>query len=679
MKQVKILNVPIDNLTMSELLAKLKHGGVVFTPNVDHLIKLQKDQEFYQIYQTADYRVCDSQVLLFAAKFLGQPIQEKISGSDLFPAFYQYYKHDKNVTVFLLGAPEGVAYIAQQRINYEVGRQMVVDAYCPPYGFEHNPIECQKIVDLINQSGATVLAVGVGAPKQEKWIHKYKNQLKNVKVFFAVGATIEFEAGYRPRAPQWVSKTGLEWLYRLILEPKRLGKRYLIDDLPFFGMLLQQKLNFNAQRTTLAMKQLKITMLGPNLAERGGMGSVGTLIMNSAPVEVQMQYISTWEQDRSQESSLAMLQVFSRSLIVFLGQLLKGEVDLVHIHMAERGSALRKSLLILLALAFRKPVIVHAHGCEFHEFHHQLPKLGKAVLNSILQKCTYLVALSESWQQFYVKYCGLKPEQVVVLPNPVALPSQIPQRGQSEQLNLVFLGKINQRKGVFDLLQAFAQIPPQQRAKANLILAGSGSLEQARKLAQSLQIEQQVSFPGWINSEQRNELLTQADIFLLPSYNEGLPMALLEAMSWELPVITTPVGGIPELVTHKETGWLVKPGDIEQLTVAMQSLLTDTTLRLEMGNAARKQVAPLNIDQYSHFLFDLYRSALDSDQYQNAEIRWLKKRLAEEQVVRQQLQQDWEQLNTQVNFLQDQLEKQQQTLQDALTELKQTKERIAAA
>jgi len=243
MKTIDVLNVSIHNLSTAELLHRLgSEGGVVFTPNVDHLMKLQKDQEFYEAYHLANYRVCDSKIVMYASKFLGKPLQEKISGSDLFPAFYNYYKQDKNVKIFLLGAAEGVAEEAQRQINAKVGRNMVVASYSPSFGFERNAEECDQIVDLINQSGATVLAIGVGAPKQEKWIHLYKNRLQNIKVFLAIGATIDFEAGCRERSPQWMSDVGLEWLHRLLSEPQRLWKRYLLEGLPFFWLIFMQKL-----------------------------------------------------------------------------------------------------------------------------------------------------------------------------------------------------------------------------------------------------------------------------------------------------------------------------------------------------------------------------------------------------------------------------------------------------
>ncbi|VXD20353.1 UDP-N-acetyl-D-mannosaminuronic acid transferase [Planktothrix serta PCC 8927] len=241
--EINILNVPIHNISKTELLKRLgAKGGVVFTPNVDHLMKLQKDPEFYGIYQDSTYRVCDSKILIYASKFLGQPIIEKISGSDLFPAFYDYFKDNEEMTIFLMGAAEGVAKRAQEKINAKVGREMIIESYSPPFGFEKDEVECQRIIDRINNSGATVLAIGVGAPKQEKWISQYRSQLKNIKVFLAIGATIDFEAGEKGRSPQWMSDMGVEWLHRLFSEPGRLWKRYLIEDLPFFWLLILQKL-----------------------------------------------------------------------------------------------------------------------------------------------------------------------------------------------------------------------------------------------------------------------------------------------------------------------------------------------------------------------------------------------------------------------------------------------------
>lgn len=238
MKTVEILDVEIDNISQAELLEKLKEGGVVFTPNIDHVVKLQRDSLFRQAYCFADYKVCDSQLLLWVSKLIKKPIKEKISGSDLFPAFYHHYRTDDTVKIFLLGSSPGIATTAMDKINNKVGREMVVGAHSPSFQFLNDEVESEAIIRLINDSEATVLAIGVGAPKQEKWLLEYCDRLPSIKVAMAIGATIDFEAGHTSRAPIWVGSLGLEWLYRLLREPKRLWKRYLVEDVVFFWMLL---------------------------------------------------------------------------------------------------------------------------------------------------------------------------------------------------------------------------------------------------------------------------------------------------------------------------------------------------------------------------------------------------------------------------------------------------------
>lgn len=240
MTKIKVLNVDILSITKKDLLAKL-NDGIVFTPNLDHLFKLQKSKEFYDVYQKADWVVCDSKILLFASKFLGKKIKEAIPGSSLFPAYCDYHKDNENVRIFLLGAAPGVAIKAMNRINKRINRPIIVGAHSPSFGFDKCNVECEQIIELINQTDANVLVVGAGAPKQEKWICDFKDKFEKIDLFMALGATIDFEAGTLKRAPKIFQNLGLEWFYRLTKEPKRLWKRYLIDDMQFFYYLLKQK------------------------------------------------------------------------------------------------------------------------------------------------------------------------------------------------------------------------------------------------------------------------------------------------------------------------------------------------------------------------------------------------------------------------------------------------------
>jgi exopolysaccharide biosynthesis WecB/TagA/CpsF family protein len=621
--KVKILNIELDNVGSSQLLSAIKQGGVLFTPNVYSVVKLQKDAEFLQVYQNADYVVCNSKILLWASKFLGKEIQENISISDFFVKFYQHYQYDRDIKIFLLGGAPGVAKLAQEKINNKLARPIVVGAYSPTLDFEKNEGECQKIIHLIERSGATVLAIGVDAPKPEKWIDKYKNQLSKIKIFLGIDEAIDFEAEVARRPPKWVSNVGLEWLYKLILNPRRWWKRYLVESLPFFLLVLQQKINsykyqkspqlkrqnlpFSSTQTHRAIttKLPKVIMFGPCLSEQGGMGAVQREIVQSLTERVAIRHVATWN------GKTSTLTLFIKALIFFLDKLIKNQVDLVHVHISERGSALRKSILALLAFAFSKPVIMHTHGCEFHIFHAGLPTIIKQALNKIFQKCAYVIVLSQSWKKTYIDICNLNPEKVLVLYNPVTVPQRIPVRINSDRISFLLVGKINQRKGVFDLLQAIATLPPDTQKKMQLVIAGSGEIEKAIALTRKLDIESLVSFPGWVNTWERDRLLGQADAFILPSYNEGLPMALLEAMSWRLPAITTPVGGIPEIITHQKTGLLIEPGDISALAASIKTLIDDESLRLTLGDEAYQQASKLDINNYSRDILNMYYSTIN--------------------------------------------------------------------
>lgn len=239
-KYIKVLNVNIMSLTRLELLENMKKG-VLLTPNIDHLVNLQKNFEFYKAYQHAEWIVCDSKILFLCSKLFGKSFKEVIPGSSFFPSYCDYHKTNEDIKIFLLGAESGIAQIAMDRINNRIGRAIVVGAHSPSFGFEKDKDECSEIINHINGSSATVLVLGVGAPKQECWINKYREQCKDIQLFMALGATIDFEAGQIKRAPQIFQVLGIEWLYRIIKEPQRLWRRYLVDDMAFFYHFFKEK------------------------------------------------------------------------------------------------------------------------------------------------------------------------------------------------------------------------------------------------------------------------------------------------------------------------------------------------------------------------------------------------------------------------------------------------------
>lgn len=355
------------------------------------------------------------------------------------------------------------------------------------------------------------------------------------------------------------------------------------------------------------MEKLNVIMLGPTLSQHGGMATVENLIMQRLCTDVEVRHIASHDEG----SILHRLHIFAWALTQLVWQLLKGRVDIVHIHVSERGSVPRKGVLALIAFAFRKPVIMHTHGCEFRPFYDQLPQLGKSVVSWLFQHCAYVITLSESWQKYYLASCDLSPKRTLTLSNPVEIPAKIPSREGADLIRFVFLGRIGKRKGTFDLIQAFANLAPELKSRCELTLAGDGEIEEAIELIQALNLKRYIKLPGWLTSAECNQLLQQSHVFMLPSYNEGLPMAMLEAMAWGLPVISTPVGGVPEVAIHQRNGFLVNPGDIEQIVESMEALIADEPMRLAMGKCARQQVMPLNAHVYCQNLFSLYCSVVE--------------------------------------------------------------------
>jgi N-acetylglucosaminyldiphosphoundecaprenol N-acetyl-beta-D-mannosaminyltransferase len=204
----------------------------VVTPNVNHAVLYQKHEGLCRAYESADLVLADGAPLVMASRLLGKNLPERVAGSDLVPALFNATRPEDRLRVFLLGGAPGVPMRAAANMEARWPGVEVVGTYSPPFGFENDDSENRTILQLISESQPDVLVVGFGAPKQELWVHKHHAQIE-ARVALCVGATIDFLAGHKPRAPKWMRKSGLEWLHRIITEPRRLSGRYVHDGLHF--------------------------------------------------------------------------------------------------------------------------------------------------------------------------------------------------------------------------------------------------------------------------------------------------------------------------------------------------------------------------------------------------------------------------------------------------------------
>jgi exopolysaccharide biosynthesis WecB/TagA/CpsF family protein len=236
-----LLNVWADDLTMDELLARMAIGaGVVFTVNPDHLYHLQYSADFLHAYRSADIITVDSHYVRLAMRLLGRPVQNRLPGSDIVPAFCRRQASDPATRIFLLGARPGVAQAAREAMNAKAGRELVVGALGPSMNFVNEPAEIDAAIEAIEASGANVLLLGLGAPKQELWIAQHRHRLPGVHTLLGVGATIDYEAGAVQRAPVWLRRLGLEWTYRVFTEPRRYLMRYVRSSRFIWWMLMDR-------------------------------------------------------------------------------------------------------------------------------------------------------------------------------------------------------------------------------------------------------------------------------------------------------------------------------------------------------------------------------------------------------------------------------------------------------
>ena len=267
--------------------------------------------------------------------------------------------------------------------------------------------------------------------------------------------------------------------------------------------------------------------------------------------------------------------------------IVQGQVALLHCHVSMGKSFWRKSIFAILCRCFGIPVILHLHAGRTKVFYDLLSSFSKCLVSQQLTAATTVLVLSESWRLFVLEVAPKA--HVVVLPNYVEVPKNINVSRKGSQINVLFLGLIGENKGVYDLLPAFAAAV-KSVPQLFLRIGGDGEVDKARVLAHELGLESHVEFLGWVSGNAKNELLRDADIFVLPSYNEGLPVSILEAMSWGIPVITTTVGGIPELVEDHVNGFLISPGDRLALQSLLEQLACDSAIRYRIGSAARESI-----------------------------------------------------------------------------------------
>lgn len=340
----------------------------------------------------------------------------------------------------------------------------------------------------------------------------------------------------------------------------------------------------------------KVLVVATSRKTRGGITSV---VKAHERGEQWKRFHCRWLETHRDGGKLQKILYLLRSFFLYL--FLLPQYDIIHIHTSEPPSALRKCVFMALAKLFRKRTIVH-----FHAFSPDTTVRGKYqwVYRYLFGNADVLIVLSEMWKG-YVNECFDLGDKVRVVYNPCM--SEISDKKYDKKKHILYAGTVNQRKGYADMIRAFALIADDFK-DWSIVFAGNGEIEQGEKLAKDLGIERQVGFLGWVSGDDKDKAFKEATVFCLPSYAEGFPMAVLDAWAYGLPVITTPVGGIPDIAVDGENMLLFNPGDTEMLSEKMRLMISNDVLRREISEQSLLLASTtFNISTINDEIMEIYK------------------------------------------------------------------------
>ncbi len=319
--------------------------------------------------------------------------------------------------------------------------------------------------------------------------------------------------------------------------------------------------------------KLKILMIGPSPTALGGISSVINTYEQNNLFTGEIEYLSSYKSS----NLFFMLFYFNIFLIKLLFKLIfNRDIKIIHIQASQNGSFCRKTIVFYLSKLFAKKVILHIHSDSFDSFYSNSNYVIKKIIISVLKGSDLILALSEIWQD---KINKIAPNtNIIVLHNPVNIKEC--NHKKSEKCNILFMGRLGKRKGIYDIIKAAKYIK-----SPNIVINiyGDGDITKFKNFVTDNNLQDRIKINGWVSGTEKEKVFKDSNVLILPSYNEGLPISILEAMAYGLPVISTPVGGIPEAVINDVNGFLIQAGDFEALAEKIDVLAGNKQLAQTMG------------------------------------------------------------------------------------------------
>ncbi len=349
-----------------------------------------------------------------------------------------------------------------------------------------------------------------------------------------------------------------------------------------------------------------VLFVGPHYQLRGGMASV--LKVYSENIN-EFNFLATYDRG----NALANAFHFKKALVIFLWRMLTNRhIKIVHIHTACRGSFTRKAIILLLSKMFGKKTILHIHGGEFKVYYKTAGSIKKRFILYTLKNADELAVLSDEWKTYFDDLTGK--HKSIIINNPVVVPKDAVKNTVSTPVNVLYLNHITEKKGIFDLIELFKRNKETYKTVFKLNIAGNGDgLDKMKSLIAEYGLEELVEYKGWVSGQAKEDLLQQCNVFVLPSYFEGLPMSILETMAISKPVIATNVGGIPRTVKPGANGWLFAPADVNALQNIFDEIKNNPSILEAYGKKSFEIVQDFSIIKVIEKLNGIYGKLLEPE------------------------------------------------------------------
>lgn len=345
----------------------------------------------------------------------------------------------------------------------------------------------------------------------------------------------------------------------------------------------------------------QVLMIGVDQNTPGGMAAV---VKTYSLYFRNLKYISTWKVGNYFTKLFCAIRAV---VVAFLYLIIDRNIRIIHIHAAANASFYRKSIFVRIGKFFKKKVILHMHAADFIEFFNNSQKQGEII--KTISACDRLVVLSQYWKTYF-ENIGINGSMIEILNN--IIPPPIDRIIESDDMNikLLFLGEIGKRKGIYDILEVLHKDITYFKNRISFRIGGNLEELKLIETIERYKLTDFVKFEGWVKGDKKNECLNWADIFILPSYNEGLPIAILESMSYGLPIISTKVGGIPEILLNHQNGILISPGNLEEIDNALRFFIENKHKIAEYGANARETINGYRAEVVIEKLNQLYKSLI---------------------------------------------------------------------